>query len=60
MTGSNKKFENRVSCLEVITISAKVVNVAPQAPLMFKKEVNGSEHFHLLGKCYEVISVTIG
>ena len=35
--------------LEVIAISAKVVNVAP--PLMFKKKVNGSELFHLLEKC---------
>ena len=53
-------FENRVSRLEVIAISAKVVNVAPQAPLMFKKKMNGLKHFHLPGKCYEIIIVTIG
>ena len=43
MTGSNKNFENRVRRLEVIAISAKVVNVALQAPLVLKKKVNGSE-----------------
>ena len=26
---------------------------------MFKEKVNGSEHFHLPGKCYEIIIVTI-
>ena len=60
MTGCNKNFENRVRRLEVIAISAKVVNVAPQAPYMFKQEMNGSEHFHLRVKCWEIIIVTIG
>ena len=59
MNGSNKIFENRVRRLEVIAISAKVVNVAPQAPLMFKKKVNGLEHLHLRVKCWEIIILTI-
>ena len=59
MTGCNKNFENRIRRLEVIAISVKVVSVAPPGPLNVKKKVNGWEHFHLLVKCYEIITETI-
>ncbi len=58
MTECRKNRQNRISRLEVITILAKVVNVSSQAPLVFRKEINGSKHFHLEGKCYEIPFVT--
>ena len=50
MASFRQNFENEISRLEVIAILANVLNVVPQAPLMFKKEIYDSKNFHLRGK----------